>query len=1243
MASDVFGTAAFQRLEQSAEEQSALPVSLSPDSPIWKSDNAVVKQLAEEFVAMQVDGDEAMFAALTDLVDTMAGLGPDGQQLPPQILGTLTQPDASPAAHVQVALHLDGLMADDAQRATAITGTDGSFVLAIPTAARTLSAPDASFLVTGTNTQLTVGHALDALQPNGFLPTLTLEQPVTPLSTSVIAQLQQLVADAPTAAATTDGDHALPSVLVGEDECEIVFRKDTSADRFPYGVLFRLTDPVLSEPSIVYDVKETRLSYYGVNAPAAALVAQNDLLPYHLAQRVSVDRPISVDAFRSGLSLVTAFGRVPIAGSLAIGYVVKMAQRWTPLGLALGDLVYSLPLAPGEQQRIAVVERTATSTVVDTETLDSSEALSFSEADDTSATATFASAFSEAASGGTHYDTQASSFSVAAAVGGGGVFPFGCMAGGVATSYGNSQSSGNTNTWMTGARDSTSDAAQHTHSSVQRQAAARRHSSRTAMRLATASETDQVTTKVVTNHNKTRALTMQYWEVQRLFDVTTVVEGVNLVCMVPLDVVKFLPFGQPPSLTDAPDTRDEVLARYGQMLGHADILGRVVPARFQRGLSLITDFASDPTTSVATSSAPGEDVLHLSLTGTFLPFDDVSVTVVAKRGVRVGPVRLTGTPDPIPGADPLSGSTQAFATEEDLFGYLRRRRSNLSETCELTGDFALPASVARQDIVGFEISRRTQRLDYHFAPPAVADLGFAANLLGPLGAIADSIVESTTSHPSVAKSWTADQLEQELGGPRPEGFAAFIPNAGTTPPTAAVGFASSTWGGSVQLPRSPYPVASRSVPPVLSYASILEIEKTLQWIVRNTMTCSVAVFASLTPEERAVMLERYAIMLPPDPETGVRRSVPLLSCVTNNVLGYFGNSMVLPFIIPAEITEATAHGDQKGLTTGQIQDALTRFHTDGFDPPRSTIALPTKGVLGEAVLGHCPSAEKIDLTRFWNWQDSPADEATAISPVSVPNGSLTSGLAAPSNLTGLAPIITNFSTAPVAADTSLAAALITAAAQQKGFDINALTNAAGLTTLGGKTIDTAESARKDALKSATDLASKAMETAASLYTGKKDAAAKKDGSKKSGKGKGNGSGSGSDSGGSGDGSGGSGGSGDAGGDPGGTEVTTTFSIFFAFDSHQVSDAAKAGQLAALQSFLDDGKAAGATGVTVRGYASPEGDGAHNQQLASARADAVAAKVGDDDGPPATTAPGGVLAGGTGDFPKLRRADLELTF
>jgi hypothetical protein len=35
------------------------------------------------------------------------------------------------------------------------------------------------------------------------------------------------------------------------------------------------------------------------------------------------------------------------------------------------------------------------------------------------------------------------------------------------------------------------------------------------------------------------------------------------------------------------------------------------------------------------------------------------------------------------------------------------------------------------------------------------------------------------------------------------------------------------------------------------------------------------------------------------------------------------------------------------------------------------VPLPSGGVFAEAVLGRSNSAEKLDITRFWNWQDSP--------------------------------------------------------------------------------------------------------------------------------------------------------------------------------------------------------------------------------------------------------------------------------
>src|SRR5689334_21155731 len=114
--------------------------------------------------------------------------------------------------------------------------------------------------------------------------------------------------------------------------------------------------------------------------------------------------------------------------------------------------------------------------------------------------------------------------------------------------------------------------------------------------------------------------------------------------------------------------------------------------------------------------------------------------------------------------------------------------------------------------------------------------------------------------------------------------------------------------------------------------------------------------------------------------------VPLLSCLANQVLGFYGNCMIMPVSIPSALA-ASGGGNGDGtappLTTGRVQEALTAFHRSAFAPPVSHISLPTSGVLGEAVLGHCPSAEKIDLTRFWNWKDSESEKAPDIGTVPI--------------------------------------------------------------------------------------------------------------------------------------------------------------------------------------------------------------------------------------------------------------------
>lgn len=53
---------------------------------------------------------------------------------------------------------------------------------------------------------------------------------------------------------------------------------------------------------------------------------------------------------------------------------------------------------------------------------------------------------------------------------------------------------------------------------------------------------------------------------------------------------------------------------------------------------------------------------------------------------------------------------------------------------------------------------------------------------------------------------------------------------------------------------------------------------------------------------------------------------------------------------------------------------------------KESVALPTGGIFGEAVLGESIAAEKIDLTRFWNWSDAlPPIHPAAIEALGAPN------------------------------------------------------------------------------------------------------------------------------------------------------------------------------------------------------------------------------------------------------------------
>lgn len=1195
------GSAARKGARQSQSERANEPT--DPVAAKVRGQPAIANATKRGFSAV------ALKTVLGNLATALTGVVQNNQPsvpLPARFVGTLEQPDGSQASSLQIevlppagaaaaASQPDGFGVDTSGSqvvATGLTDSAGDFSIPLPGGVTLPPGASLSLRVRGSDPS---GVAPISVQPSligptGYLGTMTLPQRIPPIPPSIYQQLQQELAGGDGATGSSAGaPPAVPKLTLGDDaDCIRVLENQISFEQFPYGIFFQLYAPGL--------FGETEQPN-----PDVASVYQQFTRTEKRFKRVPVTAPISVDDFRAGLLTGPT-----LVGTLGLGYVLRCSQAWQFQGLALGDLVYSLPLAPGEQQQIVVEEQTTTLVVREQEQVFGAESSQASSLSDSSAQATFQSAFNQSAQGGSNYSTASESAGLSA---GGGLLG---LLGGPSGSVGESVSGGSSNNWFDGLQNYASTASQSVQNYAEQQSSAQRRAQRTAVRMASSSESTSVTTKTITNHNKLHALTMQYFEVLRLFDVSTSFDAVSLVCLVPLDIVWFLPPGQPGHLDDvitdsdlsnaiqyatqlnsalsnlsqvlqvaiaqgsipildlfvqgivesanqqlgaavaeatslngilsglgsnyqtqaseagqllsavtqartnvaqslgsspvsvadlqsaqqlvtsgiavatalyqqlsSPSmngamTRKEVLDRYQGLLAHSDVLKRWLPSSYASGLTRLERFAADPRASLALDSL-AEDVIQFSASASVLPFDHVYVAVVTRWGTRIGPVEMIpNPPTSVPGQfDPA----KAFKTSDDLLQYLQGQRNpGNSSASQLQAAVALPRSLSPSDVVGFEITHGMDSFTYQLASPldqATSLFGAAGSAwpAGILGIVGDLIAPPVTP---AATTWTAAQLASRVGAPYLWNFQANLTASVQGNPDSYVKPDPSF----VELPAGTYPVPAIEVAPLLKYSDLIAIESTLQHVLRNLVRYSKAVWTWLTPEERVMLLEPYVVTWP-----GLETDVPLLDCVGNVVLGFQGSSMIMPFSIPPRL--AAEGGKTFPMTTGQFEDGLLQFHRQTAPHQVTRTMLPTRGVLGEAMLGHCASGEKIDLTRFWNWQDSPADSAPAITPVSAPTSQVSTLAAAqaPNQLGAMLPNLVNNVQASAPAAPNFLQTMIQAALAQKGIDPSSMTGASQLATLLQNAQNTGNAARADQLKASTELASQAMSTLGQIVGG----------------------------------------------------------------------------------------------------------------------------------------------------------------
>lgn len=733
---------------------------------------------------------------------------------------------------------------------------------------------------------------------------------------------------------------ALPSVkLMGEGDTATWLPTDSAPSRtYNYTMLQRLV-----EPAIYPSAGENR-------------------------QRRKLTSPINVADFKN--TVMTNPESIPKMASLGIGYVLNMHQAWVPDGFALGTLLYSLILAPGEEQRLIVREHSEEYEVLDTfeGSDETSESTARTQSDDIQAIYDYMMHSDSSAYSKSTYKSSGWSIGGSASGGAGG-FSLGLSGG-----YSKSKGSSTTTSRQSNNQNEASNAAQSFNQQFATTANLLAKAKRVSIRTASSSESDSVATKIIANHNHSHAMTVQYWEVVRRYRLETCIDGVDLLLFVPLELVRFLPKGQTLNTSFSSSFgMDQFSKRYATLIQYYSTLRYALPYKYRNGLDLIQKFSALPNWKVGDDSAELNDI-KITLSTNLFEHDIIGARLYLKNGKGSVVASVTVT-------NPIKLSNMAFYSTASIKDYIRETVNGGGYATTVELKFTLPPDTLPDEIANLYISHdfRDANVPLTIDPDKKEyydNWGRQIDLDAIIKNYWDKLYDVKKDQKNtVEDTGKMDYWRSQI----PEGY--FTPityiSARELKTLGYSKFKLEQEGNKVTFTQSSdalylgvtmYPNCPENY---LHYSEFQKMEETLQHIASETLRYSQRVWQTLSSNELAIMLEQYNIDMNFKTYFDVENDstyIPLLNCVNvKRVMGYYGNCILLPFTYPEELAV------KLGKTAAEIQDSLYRYHTSCFRAPSTTISIPTDGMIGEAVLGATNVSEEIDLTRFWNWKDSPID------------------------------------------------------------------------------------------------------------------------------------------------------------------------------------------------------------------------------------------------------------------------------
>ena len=215
----------------------------------------------------------------------------------------------------------------------------------------------------------------------------------------------------------------------------------------------------------------------------------------------------------------------------AVGVLLTQEQGWFMEGLALGELLHSLCLAPGEVTKIAVVDWRRREEANDAAVTSQADQVS-NQTEHTLATAEIQQAQAYELQTGNSLSFGSSSQSQASG-------NAGFLFGGASASTSVASSLGFTASVSTGERNLSALSNSFANQRAQQLSQATRSRRSSSVREVSQSESTEASTRVVANYNRQHALTVQYYEVLQVYQLKTRAVKAQRCVFIPMKVINF--------------------------------------------------------------------------------------------------------------------------------------------------------------------------------------------------------------------------------------------------------------------------------------------------------------------------------------------------------------------------------------------------------------------------------------------------------------------------------------------------------------------------------------------------------------------------------------------------------------------------------------------------------------------------------------------------------------------------------